>query len=357
MTHPTLIVSLVSNALDPILSAAATAQKALYQRVTSMAHLLKSLESTVEVQRVAVVALSQLALPGVSPRDSVRRLVRSAPDARFILVADAAQYLFPADRAWLEVAPNVTLHCALNAQTFQQSGGQFLAAMFGAGDYASALRRMAPFLKALDTHAAPSAIDLALSKGVDYIEAARALLSDLGVAVANRRYHLTTYPDVFIASEACAWMRRALKVSDANALLAGKAMQEAGLIYHVVREKPFADEALFFRAAQYPADFSWADFLASFFSKDGPARKDRSYHGKTYPLCLQGQEVFDWMRAKGLSENHAMTLGQRMIDLHIIHHVADEQPFRAANLFFRARHDEVPNSPAHEIAPPQFKLA
>jgi hypothetical protein len=173
--------------------------------------------------------------------------------------------------------------------------------------------------------------------------------------VGDRRYRLKLYPEVFVCREAYVWLQRILLMSAQDALIAGQAMQEAGLIYHVVREQAFADEEFFFRVAGYPADFSWVSFLNSFFGKDGPARKDRTYHAKTYPMCLQGQETFDWMRAKGFTENEAMTIGQRMIDLNLIHHVADEQPFRADNLFFRALHDENAQAQPLAAANPQYK--
>jgi Domain found in Dishevelled, Egl-10, and Pleckstrin (DEP) len=341
VANATMIVSLVGNEFDPILSAAATVRKALYQRTLSVPQLIKSLTDGTPVERIAVVSLSQLAVPGASPRDSVRRIAQAAPEARIVLIADSAKHLFPEDSSWLEVASNVKLHRAFSLNTLQQTAAQLLTALYGEGDYAADLRRMAPFLKALVVHTKPSPLDQAVEHAVDYERAAIALFSSHGIAISNRRYRLTVYPEVFLAREACAWMQRALKYSPEQALLAGLAMQDAGLIYHVVREQPFAEEDFFFRHAKYPDNFSWTSFLNYFFSKEGPQRKDRTYHGKTYTLCLQGQEVFDWMRTKGLSENEAMTIGQRMIDLNIIHHVADEQPFRAANLFFRARHDEI----------------
>lgn len=342
MANAKMVVSLVSNPLDLILSAAATAHKALYQRTVSVAQLVKSLTAEMAVESIAVIALSQLTQLGTSPRDSLRRIVQAAPEMRILLVADSARYLFPADKAWLEVSENVKLWHSFNVYTVQQTGAELLTLLFAEDDYSADVRRMAPFLKALISNTAPTAVDAAIAQGIDYERAALTLLGSRGVEISNRRYRLTTYPEVFLARDASAWMQRALKFSAEEALLAGLAMQDAGHIYHVVREQPFANKDFFFRQAKYPADFSWASFLSGFFSKDGPVRKDRTFHGKTYPQCLQGQEVFDWMRAKGFSENEAMTIGQRLIDLNIIHHVADEQPFRAANLFFRACHDEIP---------------
>ncbi len=352
-----MIISLVNNGLDPILSAAALGRKALYQRTLSISAFTKSLASALNVERVAVIALSQIAQPGISAREVIRSIVKSAPDARIVVVADSAHRLFPADRSWLQVSSNVTIATAVEVGSLQHAGAGFLAQLFPEGDYAADLRRMAPFLKALDTNPQRTSLEVAIARGIDYESVATALFGNQGIAITNRRYRLTTYPEVFLAREAAQWMQRRFNYSSDDALLAGRAMQEAGLIYHVVREQQFAEEDFFFRVATYPSGFSWINFLNNFFAKDGPARKDRTYHAKTYPRCLQGQEMVDWMRAQNFSDNEAMTIGQRMIDLNIIHHVADEQPFRAANLFFRARQDEMSKAQPSPFTDAQFKSA
>jgi Domain found in Dishevelled, Egl-10, and Pleckstrin (DEP) len=355
MPPATLLVSLVGNHLDPILSAVATSRKALYQRVPTVAALQQQLSSPAALERVVLIELSQLSIPGSSPRDTLRRITQLAPEMRIVVVASQAKTLFVADRKWLEVSPHVTVLSGITPRSWHASGKPLFEALFGQGDFSTELRRVEPFIKALDQHAAATAIDLAHERKIDYVSAAHSMVSPRGIVVGDRRYRLKLYPEVFVCREAYVWLQRILLMSAQDALIAGQATQEAGLIYHVVREQAFADEEFFFRVAGYPADFSWVSFLNSFFGKDGPARKDRTYHAKTYPMCLQGQETFDWMRAKGFTENEAMTIGQRMIDLNLIHHVADEQPFRADNLFFRALHDENAQAQPLAAANPQYK--
>jgi hypothetical protein len=355
MSAPSLLLSLVGDTLDPILNAIASARKSLYQRTKTVAQLTASLAGAERVAPVVVVELSQIALPGTSPRDTLRRLAHAAPRGRIVVVASDAHYLHSPDTTWLQVAPNVKLVCAVSAASWPRRGKQLLTSLFDDGDFSAEMRRMEPYLKALEKTSGPSPLDVAARSGVDYLLAAQSLVSPGGIKIADRRFRLKLYSEVFVAREAYEWMQRSLHWTGEEALVAGKAMQEAGLIYHVVREQDFADEEFFFRVASYPKDFAWASFLSKFFSKDGPERKDRTYHAKGYPSCLQGQEMFEWMRAQGFSENEAMTIGQRMIALNVIHHVADEQPFRADNLFFRALHDEGAQAQPLAAANPQYK--
>lgn len=48
-----------------------------------------------------------------------------------------------------------------------------------------------------------------------------------------------------------------------------------------------------------------------------------------------------WLtRECGLTHNEAMTLGQRLIDLFVFHHVVDEHPFKDGDFYYRFYEDE-----------------
>lgn len=69
--------------------------------------------------------------------------------------------------------------------------------------------------------------------------------------------------------------------------------------------------------------------------------RDRKFHGVIYPACFVGSDAVAWLKQTyQLSENEAMTLGQRMIDLFIVHHVVDQRPFRDGKFFYRFHQDE-----------------
>jgi len=69
-----------------------------------------------------------------------------------------------------------------------------------------------------------------------------------GVECKNRKYHLKTYSNCFIGSEAVDWMVENLNVSRATAIELGQKMINMNFFVHVVeKDKPFLDEFLFYR--------------------------------------------------------------------------------------------------------------
>lgn len=66
--------------------------------------------------------------------------------------------------------------------------------------------------------------------------------------------------------------------------------------------------------------------------------RDRSYHFKKYPACFLGTEAVRWMAQHlQLSPNQAVEVGQALQTLGLLYHVAHEQVFADASLFFRFR--------------------
>ncbi|MBL1210633.1 hypothetical protein [Geminocystis sp. GBBB08] len=69
--------------------------------------------------------------------------------------------------------------------------------------------------------------------------------------------------------------------------------------------------------------------------------KDRKYRLTTYPLCFIGSEAVKWMEKNYIiSKSEAITLGQELMDLKIIHHVTDDHNFKNDYLFYRFYLDE-----------------
>ncbi|NEQ15777.1 MAG: hypothetical protein F6K44_18960, partial [Moorea sp. SIO3E2] len=69
--------------------------------------------------------------------------------------------------------------------------------------------------------------------------------------------------------------------------------------------------------------------------------KDRRYRLNSYGCCFVGSEAVDWLvkRCNSTRED-AVTVGQILINRGIIHHVADDHPFRDDYLFYRFYLDE-----------------
>lgn len=76
-------------------------------------------------------------------------------------------------------------------------------------------------------------------------------------------------------------------------------------------------------------------------SEKGVDIKTRRHKLKLYQRCFLGNEAVDWIvqRVK-VSRQDAVTLGQKMLEKGIIHHVLDEHQFKDEGLFYRFKDDD-----------------
>ncbi|NJL82857.1 MAG: hypothetical protein HC890_07730 [Chloroflexaceae bacterium] len=84
------------------------------------------------------------------------------------------------------------------------------------------------------------------------------------------------------------------------------------------------------------------DTLVAYLHKSrGLNIRDRNYKLKLYPQCFVGEEAVRWfMNAYGLTEAAAVLLGQRLVELQVIHHVLDAHVFKNSYMFYRFYADE-----------------
>ncbi|MGB0564894.1 MAG: hypothetical protein ACPGVO_24325 [Spirulinaceae cyanobacterium] len=68
-----------------------------------------------------------------------------------------------------------------------------------------------------------------------------------GVSIQDRRYHLRTYRQCFVGSEAVTWLSRHFNVSRENAIAIGQRLHQYHWLAHVHHEHSFKDEYLFYR--------------------------------------------------------------------------------------------------------------
>jgi Domain found in Dishevelled, Egl-10, and Pleckstrin (DEP) len=181
--------------------------------------------------------------------------------------------------------------------------------------------------------------------GVDLEDLAEEMRGPEGVECRKRRYHLRAYPDCFVGSDAVAWITRACGVSRETALQAGQELLARGVFYHVAKEQPFRDGLFFYRFTQRSRALDAIDLdelMERMRSPEGVPIQDRTYRRKSYARCFVGSEAVRWfMHACALTREDATSLGQRLMDLRLIHHVVDEHEFVDENFFYRFYVDEA----------------
>lgn len=169
------------------------------------------------------------------------------------------------------------------------------------------------------------------------------LRSKNGVPIDARRYRTRVYDECFVGVAAVDVIVHATGATRAEAVRMGQTLLELGHLYHVVREQPFQDSNFYYRVSADTPRLNALDLtLVTKRMHDGIKIRDRKFNGVRYPTCYVGSDAMAWMRTTyQLSVNEAMTLGQRLIDLFIVHHVVDDQPFRDGKFFYRFYRDET----------------
>jgi hypothetical protein len=180
--------------------------------------------------------------------------------------------------------------------------------------------------------------------GIDIGEIARRMRGSAGVPLRERRHRVTWYPNCFVGAEAVDWLVRGYGLARDEAVGVGQYLLEHGTIHHVVKEQPFADGEFFYRFSGTAPTLDSIEIDALILRMRAPGGiqiGERSYLGRSYASCFVGREAVDWLcAAYGLAREDAVTLGQRLVDLCLVHHVLDEHEFADGHFFYRFFADE-----------------
>lgn len=266
---------------------------------------------------------------------------KASPSAKIGLVASAALHVDESLTAWAEQLGASVVVPQLSAARWASTGGRLLSAMVGDGNCrAPGIAQFTRDSAAADFWDRDTQTQLIAAAEFAHFDLAALAHSmgaggEGGLAIADHSYHLSVYPECFVASEAVTWLAKKLDIPRELAVAKGQALQAAGLIYHVAREQVFGDEKLFYRISRLPARWDMASFYVLIRQPSGFRVADRPYLGEVYSNCFVGSEAVAWMTDHGLTANEAMTVGQRLMDASLIHHVVDEHAFKDKELYYR----------------------
>eukprot|EP01100_Stratorugosa_tubuloviscum_P007684 TRINITY_DN3171_c2_g1_i1.p1 TRINITY_DN3171_c2_g1~~TRINITY_DN3171_c2_g1_i1.p1 ORF type:complete len:568 (-),score=220.56 TRINITY_DN3171_c2_g1_i1:26-1708(-) len=176
----------------------------------------------------------------------------------------------------------------------------------------------------------------------------------IGVEVKDRKYHLRTYHDCFIGSEAIDWLVREMETTRTFAVEIANRLRSTGWIKHVVdKKKPFLDGFFFYKFKKLNIVSDQRVTLKAFSKIDltnldnvitrmrdpalGIQSRDRTYHMRTYKDCFIGSELVDWMMVSlPISQrSEAVIIGKKIREFGYLLHVADDHDFEDAFFFYR----------------------
>ncbi|MCJ8728813.1 hypothetical protein PDJAM_G00008340 [Pangasius djambal] len=172
-----------------------------------------------------------------------------------------------------------------------------------------------------------------------------------GKVIKDRRHHLRTYPNCFVAKELIDWLIEHKEASDRDTAI--KIMQkllDQSIIHHVCDEhKEFKDMKLFYRFRKddgtFPLDSEAKVFMRGqriyekLMNADNNLLKTREEDNVSHERTLVGSEFIDWLLQEGemATREEAEQLGRRLLEHGIIQHVTNKHHFADGNLLFQFR--------------------
>ncbi|KAG9275782.1 DEP domain-containing mTOR-interacting protein [Astyanax mexicanus] len=172
-----------------------------------------------------------------------------------------------------------------------------------------------------------------------------------GKVIKDRRHHLRTYPNCFVAKELIDWLIEHKEACDRDTAI--KIMQkllDQSIIHHVCDEhREFRDTKMFYRFRKddgtFPLDSEAKVFMRGqrlyekLMNAENSLLKTREEEGVAYERTLVAAEFIDWLLQEGevASREEAEQLGRRLLEHGIIQHVSDQHHFGDGRLLFQFR--------------------
>lgn len=301
--------------------------------LAQLAHTLQTQPNTaaiIDLDGVQQAAPHIVALTAVLPLAEVRQRVA---------LVRSDHGLWPSDRAWARQLGYADLYGQLDAISLTAESRALLdgiARLTGAEPIGNeALARYFSAMQIKPDTSSPRGL-IRKATGLTAEALCGALASS--VKALDRVYHLKSYPQCFVGTEAVAWLAKQYALARSEAVKLGGALQALGMLHHVAHEHAFADEAFFYRTGTSTAAARLNLGLISqqLSAKAGVAVKDRLYHGTSYPACFVGSEAVDWLStSQRLKRHQAEIVLNRLHRLNLIEHVTQEHAVRDGFFFYR----------------------
>jgi hypothetical protein len=317
-------------------------------RAESLAELVESPAAARRPADLLVIDLAELAEEGLQLDHFGPACRQTRPEALLVATLGRRLEVSESERRWARAHAAFDLWPGLS-MTRASEGTlarlQALAVALGLpGLDLEALQRSLRLLADEVAEAEGDVVSRLAQRGIDIGEIARRMRSSAGVLLGERRYRLKWYPNCFVGGEAADWLVRGYGLAREEAVDLGQHLLERGVIHHVVKEHPFADGEFFYRFSGSDAKLEAIEIDALILRMRAPGGiqiAERSYLGRSYASCFVGREAVDWLcAAYGLVREDAVTLGQRLVDLCLVHHVLDEHDFADGHFFYRFFADE-----------------
>ena len=185
----------------------------------------------------------------------------------------------------------------------------------------------------------------------EFVECMRSQWKEV-LLIKDHRYHLATYNNSFIASDAVTWLvdcEENMERQDAVELM--QLIEQLDFIHHVTDSHHFQDSNHYFRfrdddgtmlpAVSMEAMALGEDIYWHAKNSEPPVICNRSYRGKSYPMCIIAKEfverLLEWKYFACRKE--AVQFCRQLVSAGMLYHVCYEHQFKDAFLYFRFTFD------------------
>ncbi|XP_026854869.2 DEP domain-containing mTOR-interacting protein isoform X1 [Electrophorus electricus] len=172
-----------------------------------------------------------------------------------------------------------------------------------------------------------------------------------GKVIKDRRHHLRTYPNCFVAKELIDWLIEHKEAPERDtAIRIMQKLLDQSIIHHVCDEhREFKDMKLFYRFRKddgtFPLDSEAKVFMRGqriyekLMNSENNLIQTREEEGVAYERTLVASEFVDWLLQEGeiASREEAEQLGRRLLEHGIIQHVSSKHHFSDSGLLFQFR--------------------
>uniref|UniRef100_A0A3P8V1X6 DEP domain containing MTOR-interacting protein n=1 Tax=Cynoglossus semilaevis TaxID=244447 RepID=A0A3P8V1X6_CYNSE len=167
--------------------------------------------------------------------------------------------------------------------------------------------------------------------------------------IKDRRHHLRTYPNCFVAKELIDWLIEHKEASERDtAINIMQKLLDQSIIHHVCDEhREFRDMKLFYRFRKddgtFPLDSEAKVFMRGqriyekLLNTENTLLQTREEEGVTFERTLVAFEFIDWLLQEGemATREEAEQLGRRLLEHGIIQHVTNRHHFVDGPLLFQ----------------------
>ncbi|XP_037535208.1 DEP domain-containing mTOR-interacting protein [Nematolebias whitei] len=170
-----------------------------------------------------------------------------------------------------------------------------------------------------------------------------------GKLIKDRRHHLRTYPNCFVAQELIDWLMSHKEASDREtAVCLMQHLMDHDILHHVCdKSSEFKDAKLLYRFRKDDGTFPFNTEVKIFMrgqrlfenlmADKGSILQPRVEHGVSYQRSVPGYQLIDWLLQNGEEESRrqGMELCRALQEHGIIQHVAKKHNFFDSGLLYQ----------------------